>query len=64
MYTLTVRTHNGIEKSWNFIDLSYACEMMNVAKTCEDCAWAIITDAMTGELHKEYDYVEGITIYG
>lgn len=63
MYTLTVTTHTKTEKSWNFIEMSYACEMLSFAITCEDCANAIIVNGMTGELIKEWDYIDGLTIF-
>lgn len=63
MYTLTVTTHTEIKKSWNFIELAYACDMFSFAITCEDCANAVIIDGMTGELVKEWDYKDGLTIF-
>lgn len=63
MYTLTVTTHTEIKKSWNFIDLSYTCDMFSFAITCEDCANAVIIDGTTGELIKEWDYKDGLTIF-
>lgn len=63
MYTLTVTTHTEIKKSWNFIELAYACDMFSFAITCEDCANAVIINGMTGELIKEWDYIDGLTIF-
>lgn len=63
MYTLTVKAHIDIEKSWSYIDLQYACDMFTVATKCVDCAYATIIDAMTGEIIKEWHYMNGLTIY-
>lgn len=63
MYTITVTTHMGNKKSWNFVELTFACDTLSFAMTCEDCANAVVIDGLTGELIKEWDYINGLTIF-
>lgn len=62
MYTLTVKAHINIMKTWNFIDEKYANDMFDVAIKCVDCEYAEIIDAMTGEILKSWHYINGLMI--
>lgn len=59
MYALTVVTHFRKEKTWTFVEYLYAEQMFKVAKTCVDCASAILMDCMTGEIVVEWSYDKG-----
>lgn len=59
MYALTVKTHFEKEKTWTFVEYLFAEQMYEVAKTCVDCASAILMDAMSGEVIVEWSYNHG-----
>lgn len=59
MYNLTVTTHFEKEKSWCFVEYLFAEQMYELAKTCLDCASAIIMDCMSGEIIVEWSYDKG-----
>lgn len=61
MYELTVTTHFEKEKTWKFIEYLYAEQMYEIAKTCVDCANAVLIDAMSGEVIVEWSYLKGET---
>lgn len=63
MFTLTIKNHFGKEKTWNFVEYLFAEQMFEIAKTCIDCSWAILTDAMSGEVIVEWSYNKGETHY-
>ena len=63
MYTVTVRNHMGKEKEWNFVEYLFAEQVYETAKKCLDCAYALITDAISGEVIADWGYLTGESNY-
>lgn len=59
MYTVIAENHvETVKFEENFLELAYAELAFNTAKKCVDCKWAILIDALTGEVLKDWDYTE------
>lgn len=57
MYTVYAENHfENVRFEENFLELAYAELAFNIAKRCLDCKWAVLTDALTGEVLKDWDF--------
>lgn len=63
MYEVVVSNYvNTLDKSWKFLEWTEACDVFVSAGKSEDCEYALLLNAVTGELYAEYE--DGaITIY-
>lgn len=64
MFEITARNHvNTVDFDEYYLDRELAITTFNTATKCVDCACAMLINALTGEVMREYDYYKGITIY-
>lgn len=56
MYEVIVSNYvNTIDKSWKFLEWDEACDVFIAAMECDDCKYALLADAVTGELYADYE---------
>ena len=62
MFTVTAHNHfRTVEFEQNYLDFDLALLAFNTATKCEDCAGAMLLDALTGEIVMAWNYVDGLT---
>lgn len=56
MYEVNVTNYvNTVDRSWKFLEWDEACDVFITAMECEDCKYAFLINAMTGELYADYE---------
>lgn len=64
MFEVTATNHvRTVEFDEYYLENDMAILAFNTAMKCVDCSHALLMNALTGEIMREYDYYKGTTIY-